>query len=287
MKPATGRRIVVKLGGGGSLDLGRLAAEVAELCSDEYEVVVVHGGREEIDAVAHQLGHAPRHVRSLSGVASRLTDAHALDALMLGLLGRRNPALTMALTQCGVPAVGLSGLAARTVTARRRKALKVQMAGRSLVVRDDLSGTIAEVDPGLLILLLDHGYVPVLSPPADGGEDGPLNIDSDTMAAAIAVAVSADALVVLSDVPGVLEDVEDPSSIVSELDTARLPESVRGRMHHKVRAAASAARSVPYVVIADGRRSRAVDQALRGAGTRILLRSGTAQTLARRETHDS
>lgn len=274
------RRIVIKLGGGSLLPSAELARDIAHLVHSGDQVVVVHGGRAEIDTVARQLGHEPRHVRSVSGIESRLTDTPALDALMLGLLGRRNPSLVSALSNCGVSAVGLSGQDGCMVLARRRTALKVKIDGRSRIIRDDLSGTLIEVRPKLLTVLLDNGFVPVVCPPASGQDEGPLNIDSDTMAAAIAEALKADALIVLTDVPGVLRDLHDSETLIKVLDADQIPASVVGRMHHKVRATLRAAASVPHVVITDGRTAGCVDRGLRGVGTKLVASSGGDRVLA-------
>src|SRR5439155_24546585 len=130
----------------------------------------------EIDRVSTQLGVAPRHVTSVSGTRSRLTDAAALDALQLALIGRVKPAIVGGLAALGVPAVGLTGLDAALVEARRKPALKVVEESRVRLVRDDLSGRVTRVNDGLLRLLTGAGYVPVLSPPAFGGADGALNV---------------------------------------------------------------------------------------------------------------
>jgi acetylglutamate/LysW-gamma-L-alpha-aminoadipate kinase len=261
--------LVIKVGGGADVDRSAVLADVACLAA-AGPVVLVHGGGPEIDRVSTQLGVAPRHVTSVSGTRSRLTDEAALDALQLALCGRVKPRIVAGLAGLGVRAAGVSGLDGRVVEARRKPALKVVEDGRVRLVRDDRSGRITRVNAELLRLLTDAGWVPVLSPPAFGGDDGPLNVDADRMAAAVAVALGAGALVFLSDVPGLLRDPDDETSRIDRLAVGDVEAlgSARGRMRQKVLAAVEAlALDVPLVVIGDGRRPAPVQAALAGAGT--------------------
>jgi acetylglutamate/LysW-gamma-L-alpha-aminoadipate kinase len=269
--------IVVKVGGGADVDRTAILADVAELVAADRPVVVVHGGGPEIDRVSGQLGVAPKHLTSASGTRSRHTDAAALDAMQLALCGRVKPRIVTGLTRLGVHAVGLTGLDGPLVEAARKTAIKVVEDGRVRVVRDDRSGRITNVDSRLLETLTAAGWVPVLSPPACGGAEGPLNVDADRMAAAVAAAVGAAAVVFLSDVPGLLRDRADPSSVVAELRVGD-PEALEwaaGRMRHKVLAAQEAlVLGVPTVVIGDGRLPNPIRAALSGRGTTLV--SGVA-----------
>jgi acetylglutamate/LysW-gamma-L-alpha-aminoadipate kinase len=160
------------------------------------------------------------------------------------------------------------------VTAVRNKPARAVVDGVEVVVRDDLSGRISAVDPAVLVALLGGGFTPVVSPPALGTTGETLNVDADRFAAAIAVALAADWLVVLSDVPGLLADRADPASLVPEVAADALDEHLAvadGRMKVKVRAAAEARLGgVRNVVLADGRVSSPVLAAVTGAGTRFV-----------------
>ena len=142
------------------------------------------------------------------------------------------------------------------------------------VIRDDLSGVVVGVNTGLLRLLVGAGYVPVLSPPILDGEAGvPLNADADRIAAKVASAVQAEALVLLTNVPGVLRVLEDPTTLLPRVSKEALPALVpfaTGGMKKKLLAAQEALEGgVPRVVIADSRREDPVRSALRGEGTVI------------------
>lgn len=263
--------LVVKLGGGDRLDLGACLDDVALAARSGRPLLLVHGGGAEADRLAAELGTPARHVRSASGVASRLTDAAALDALTMALAGRVKPRLVAGLARRGVAAVGLTGLDAGLAPARRKPALRVREQGRVRLVRDDLSGRLEPVRPGLLRLLLADGLVPVLSPPCLG-EEGPLNVDADRLAAAAAAALGAGELLFLSDVPGLLRDPADPATLVPRLELADLGSAghARDRMRQKLLAAREAlAGGVGRVVIAAGRGPRPVRAALEGRGTVI------------------
>lgn len=234
----------------------------------------MHGGGAAADRLGAELGRPPRHLVGRGGRRSRYTDAAALDVLRLGILGRVKPDLVVALTGLGVRAVGLSGVDGGLVTATRNKPARATVDGVEVVVRDDLSGRIAAVDPDVLVALLGGGFTPVVSPPALGTGGETLNVDADRFAARIAVALSADWLVVLSDVPGLLADRHDPASLVPEVPADALDQHLAaadGRMKVKVRAAAEARRDgVRNVVLADGRVDSPVLAACAGAGTRFV-----------------
>ncbi|WP_243866295.1 [LysW]-aminoadipate kinase [Actinophytocola oryzae] len=262
----------MKLGGALDDEMTRACADVRTLVSGGAEVVVVHGGGAAADRVGTELGRPTRHLTSRDGRRSRYTDAAALDTLMLGILGRVKPTIVTALASLGVRAVGLSGLDGGMVTATRNRASRAILDGMEVIVRDDLSGRLSDVDASLPNTLLAAGFVPVISPPALS-TDGPLNVDADRLAAALAVALSADTLVVLSNVPGLLRDRHDPASLITSVPVDAPEEYLalaEGRMKVKLRAAVEARRAgVGTVVLADGRTDSPV---LTATGTRFVTR---------------
>jgi [amino group carrier protein]-L-2-aminoadipate 6-kinase len=265
--------VVVKCGGSPLLHRDGVVGDVANLVGQGKRVVLVHGGGPEADRLMRELGRTPQHVVTPSGASSRRTDAEALDALMMAFAGRVRPALVAQLDRLGVPAVGLMGMDGGLVLARQKPALKIVDEGRTRVVRGDLSGRVTSVRPELIELLCASGYVPVVSPPVRGEENTALNVDADRLAAALAGALNAQALVLLTDAPGVLRDPDDPTTLVqtATADVDLLPYA-RGRMKLKVVAAGEAlAGGVATVAIADGRRVSPVEAALAGEGT--LLRA--------------
>jgi acetylglutamate/LysW-gamma-L-alpha-aminoadipate kinase len=188
------------------------------------------------------------------------------------LAGVVKPRLVETLARHGVPAIGLTGLDAGVITAATKKPFRASLDGRSAIIRDDRSGRISAVNSTVLHRLLDGGFLPVLSPPAFGA-DGALNVDADRMAAAVAAAIGAQELVLLSDVPGVLADLADPGSVL-----ARCPVPVDGRppvsgggMGAKLTAAHTALAAGVRVRIFSGLVPQPLSKALAGQGTEVVL----------------
>ncbi|MEU8197118.1 [LysW]-aminoadipate kinase [Microbispora amethystogenes] len=271
---------MIKVGGSLGADMSRACADIRALVDRGDSVVVVHGGGAEADRLADELGRPKRYLTASGGRRSRYTDAAALDVLVLGMLGRLKPPLVTELLRLGVRAVGLSGADGGMVTARRTPPANVVVDGVRRVVRDDLSGRISAVDAHLPRTLLAAGYVPVISPPAYDPEADPesgaglLNVDADRFAARLAVALEADWLVILSNVPGLLRDPGDPGSLVAEIpceDLAGYLDLAGGRMKVKLRTAGEACLAgVPHVVLGDGRGPSPVLAARAGAGTTLV-----------------
>ncbi len=221
---------------------------------------MVHGGAPDIARLAAQMGVAQRTLRSPSGVTSRHTSPDMLDVVMLALAGRAKPRLLQALVAHQVRAVGLTGLDDGLLQARRKQAQRAVVDGRTIIVRDDLSGRIVAVRPQLLLALLAAGLTPVVSPPAAGQDGTALNVDADRAAAAIAAELGAGRLILLTAAPGVLSDPADPGSVLRHCElpaNGPMPYAASGGMHRKLVAARDAVRGgVPEVIIADGRRPR-------------------------------
>jgi acetylglutamate/LysW-gamma-L-alpha-aminoadipate kinase len=262
---------VIKVGGSLGDQLVNVCAGLQKLAARGEPVVVLHGGSAEANRLSQQLGVPMRYLRSSSGMHSRYTDPATLDVLTLAMAGRVKPSLTARLVRCGVRAVGLTGVDGALVRAKKTAPTKAYLDDRLVVVRDDLTGRVVEVNTELLRLLLAAGYMPVLSPPVIDPDVGPLNIDGDRLATAIAVALKATHLIILSNVPGLLRDPADPDSLVPRLSLASFAEHVelaQGRMRVKLLAAQEAlTRGVRYVILGDGRLASPIEAALAGEGT--------------------
>lgn len=263
------RPLVVKLGGGSGLDID---AVLRDLAARKEPWVLVHGGNAELNEVSERMGHAPRFVTSPSGHTSRVTDSATIGLIQMVYRGRINNDLVVRLQRLGVNAVGLSGVDGRLWEAERKEAVRVVENGRKFLLRDDLTGKIVRINAGLLRLLLDNGYRPVLTLPALASDGNAVNVDGDRAAAAVAAALEARELVILSNVPGLLRDVADPSSLVTVLPRAGLATDTlaQGRMKKKLLGAEEAlAGGVARVVVASANRERPVTDALAGIGTVI------------------
>ncbi len=272
--------VVVKIGGNAAVDPLAVCADVARLSAAGMPLVLVHGGSADIDDLAGRLGVPNRRLVSSDGVSARWTDAAMVEVVHLALAGLAKPRLVEALVRSGVPAVGLTGLDAGLVTARRKTAVRAVVDGRRVMVRDNWSGRIIAVRREPMLRLLAAGLLPVLSPPvfAEGG--GVLNVDADRMAAAAAAAVGADRLIILTGAPGLLADLDDPGSLLSSWTAGgELPGFARGGMGLKLVAAREALTAgVPSVTITAGHGPEPITAALSGAGTSVNLRTPTPLT---------
>jgi [amino group carrier protein]-L-2-aminoadipate 6-kinase len=265
--------IVVKVGGSEGIDLDAVCRDIASLVQEGQQLVLVHGGSHRTNVVAEALGHPPEFVTSVSGFTSRRTDRETLRIFEMVYCGEVNKGIVERLQSAGVNAVGLSGLDGRLLEGRRKDAIRIVRNGRRMMLRDDYTGTVETVNVGLLRLLLDNGYLPVVTPPAISTESEAINVDGDRAAAQIAQALDAEALIILSNVPGLLRDVDDESSLITRIEAARADEFMQhaeGRMRIKVLGAIEAIEAgVGKVIMGDARIEAPVRAALEGKGTVI------------------
>ena len=252
------RVFVVKLGGEvlGDPDLlDGVAAQVGLLASLGIRLVVVHGGGAQVSELSRRLGWEPELV-----AGRRITDDRALEVVTMVCAGQLNVALLSALRGHRVQTVGVSGVDGDLLTARRRPPVTVtDDDGRTRTVDFGHVGDIERVDPHVLMTLLEARFVPVVASLA-GDEDGNVyNVNADTVAEALAVALTAQKLIFLTSAPGVLRDRNDPSSLVTFADANDLAAlmangSLVGGMRPKVEACLrAAARGVERTHIIDGR----------------------------------
>jgi acetylglutamate/LysW-gamma-L-alpha-aminoadipate kinase len=265
--------IVVKVGGGAGIDYDALCADIADLWREGQRVVLLHGGSHATNLLAEQLGHPPRFVTSPSGFSSRYTDRATLEIFMMAYSGKMNKLIVERLQRMGVNAVGLSGLDGRVLEGQRKAAIRIVEDGKQKVLRDDWTGTVERVNADLLGLLLGAGYLPVVAPLASSYAGEALNVDGDRAAAAVAAGLGAEALLLLSNVPGLLRAFPDESSLIARIARAEVEQFLpvaQGRMKKKVLGAAEAlAGGVGRVVLGDARAAQPVSRALAGEGTVI------------------
>jgi acetylglutamate/LysW-gamma-L-alpha-aminoadipate kinase len=172
-----------------------------------------------------------------------------------------------------VNAIGLSGVDGRLLEGNRKDAIRIVENGKQRILRDDYTGKVEQVNGDLLRSLLASHYVPVVAPLAISYQGDAINIDGDRAAAMIAGALGADQLVILTNVPGLLQKYPDESSLIAHVDKDRVEASIdfaEGRMKKKVLGASEAlARGVRQVIFADGRVEQPIRKAIAGMGTVI------------------
>ncbi|MEA2713113.1 MAG: acetylglutamate kinase [Gemmatimonadales bacterium] len=220
---------VVKLGGDVLSEpdtLDGVTGQLALLSSLGIRLVVVHGGGPQATALSRRLGLEPRLV-----AGRRVTDDGALDVAKMVYAGQINVNLLAALRDHRVQAVGLSGVDAELITAHRRPPVSVvDDSGATVRVDYGHVGDIDRVDPRVLVTLMDARMVPVVASLAGGEGDEVYNVNADTVAEALAVALRAQKLIFLTGAPGVLRDRNDPATLVTFAD----PDDLAGLMANGV-----------------------------------------------------
>jgi acetylglutamate kinase len=218
-----GRTFVIKAGGAAFASQETtqgLMEQVGILHRLGIRVVVVHGGGPQSTELAKQLGMTTRMVEG-----RRVTDRRTLDVATMTLNGSVNTEIVAACRHLGVPALGLSGVDAGLIRARRRPPRQVEGEGS---VDYGYVGDIVSVDVSVLQRLLDEHFVPVLSPLSADDAGQVLNINADVVAARIAIEMKAEKLVLLTGAPGILQDEKDPDSLISYTDVKGLNALLEG-----------------------------------------------------------
>lgn len=261
---------ILKLGGGAGVNHDLVLENLAARIQLGERWVLVHGASNAANTLADQVGYPAQTLTTPGGHTSRYTDARTLDIFCMAAASV-NQQMTAQLVQRGVHAVGLAGPG--VIRASRKTAIRAIRDGRQVLVRDDYTGSITDVDARLLTALLDSGMTPVVAPVALGEAGERLNVDGDLAAAVIGRALNAETVIILSNVPGLLRDVNNPNSLIPAFDLhelARYQDYANGRMKKKLLAAERAA--VNQLILSDSRIANPLDAAINGAGTHIHAR---------------
>src|SRR5215212_7179909 len=212
-----GQTFVVKLSGKvteNQENLTSLAEELALLHQVGIRICVVHGGGKQLSELANRLGIEQTIIEG-----RRVTDDATLEMAKMIFAGKINTDILAALRQCGVEAVGLSGVDGGIVQAERRPPKEVlnRETGERGVVDYGHVGDVVEINTRLLCVLLDQGYLPVVSSLGADSDGMVFNINADTIAAEIAVRLEAEKLILLSDVDGIYLRPDEPGTKLSRL----------------------------------------------------------------------
>ena len=237
--------IVIKYGGAAMLndELKRqVMGDIALLHLVGIRVVLVHGGGPEISELLSRMGKESRFIDGL-----RVTDRETAEAVQMVLAGKINKGLVALMETFGRHAIGLSGLDGRMITARQMDPALGYV------------GEITDIDPQPIFDVLESGYIPVISTLGCDREGNVYNINADTAAAKIAAALGAESFISMSDIPGLLRDVQDESSLIRRVSSNEVPGLIEqgiisGGMIPKVDCCVEALRGgVRRVFILDGR----------------------------------
>ncbi|HPY60594.1 MAG TPA: acetylglutamate kinase [Methanospirillum sp.] len=198
-----GRSMVIKLGGHAMVDtciMDTVIRDVVLLQLVGIKCVIVHGGGPEITEKMKAMGKQPRFVSGL-----RITDDDTLEVAQMVLVGKINSKIVSLVSRAGGRAVGISGNDANLIIARKMDRQKVTVDNREEEVDLGHVGEIEEIRPALLHTLLDNQFIPVISPLAIDRNGNDLNINADTAAGELAIALGAHKLISMTDVDGIMD----------------------------------------------------------------------------------
>jgi len=210
-----GKTFVIKVGGGVFADTAMTRALIEQIGILHYfgvRVVMVHGGGPQLTQLTEALGVPTRMVHG-----RRITDERAIDVTAMVLNGLINTRILALCRDLAIDAVGISGVDAGLVIAHKRPPVRLED-GSSETVDFGFVGDVDGIDTNVIKKLLDNGLMPVVSPLSADANGVLLNINADTVAAAIGAALDAEKLILCTGAPGILERVEDPNSLISYTD---------------------------------------------------------------------
>ncbi len=242
-----GKTVVVKYGGNAMINpelKQAVMSDIILLTLVGIKIVLIHGGGPEISGMLKKLGIESKFVNGL-----RYTDKETAEVVQMVLAGKTNKDLVSLVERCGGKAVGLCGIDGAMIKAKP--------------MEDEFDygfvGDITEIDPKPIEKVLEEGYIPVIATVGIDENGQVYNINADTAAAEIAAALHAENIITLSDIPGLLRDVNDPKTLISEIHVDEVPALIEsgiisGGMIPKMKSCEKAVRSgVKKAVMIDGR----------------------------------
>jgi acetylglutamate kinase len=218
-----GKTVVIKFGGssiGGAIDQGRFSRDIALLVSMGIRPIIVHGGGPEITEEMKKNGLPVRKVLGL-----RVTDDNTL-MVAKSVLGRINDSLVTSIRSFDVKAIGLAGSECGMIICRKMDPVKGIENGVEIVADLGHVGEVVSVDPSSIKWLVDLGFVPIIYSICSDRKGHLYNVNADTAAAHVAKAVRAEEFILVTDVPGLMRELSDPSSVIKEIRTDEVAELV-------------------------------------------------------------
>lgn len=269
--------MVIKVGGHAMVDPGLMEDIVQDVVLLRYvgiHPIIVHGGGPEITQKMEAMGKKSEFVAGL-----RITDDETMEIARMVLVGNINTRIVSAIGTFGGKGLGLSGKDGRLIMAKKKALQHITVEGREHDVDLGWVGDVEIINPEILLIAAGKGYIPVIAPIAVDERGNSLNINADTVAGDIAAAMRAKKLILMTDVPGVLEDPANKSTRISRIQLENIENmiadgTIAGGMIPKVRSAAGAVeKGVEKVHIIDGSKSHSILLELftdQGIGTMIF-----------------
>src|SRR3989304_1914143 len=265
--------ITIKIGGSIVDELHSSTISDLKKVSQKEKIILVHGGGKEVTRISEALGKEQKFIVSPGGIKSRYTDKETVEIFTMVMSGKINKMIVGMLQKNGINAVGLSGIDGQIIQAERKKKLIViNEKGRKMAIDGGYTGKIKDVNSGLVKLILDHGYLPVISPIAISEEFDFLNVDGDRAAAYVAGKMHSDKILFLTNVDGLLMN----DKLVKSLSLAEAKEllpKIGFGMEKKILAATEALEmGVKQALIANGQKENPISAAIANENCTVITR---------------
>lgn len=221
------KKILIKYGGHAMIDEGAMESTARDTVLLKYvgmEPIVVHGGGPEISRAMAKIGKEPEFIEGL-----RITDKETMDIVKMVLVGKINTEIVSKICLHGGKGVGLSGKDSKLIEAKKKAPHLVVngSTGEERLVDLGHVGEIRSINPALLDVLTNKNYIPIISPIGVDDEGEALNLNADTVAGDMASKIDAEKLIILTDVPGILEDPKDPDSLIRKTNIDEIKELIK------------------------------------------------------------
>ncbi len=221
------KKILIKYGGHAMIDEGAMESTARDTVLLKYvgmEPVVVHGGGPEISRAMAKLGKEPEFIEGL-----RITDKETMDIVKMVLVGKINTEIVSNICLHGGKGVGLSGKDSRLIEADKKAPHVIvnSETGEETMVDLGLVGEIKSINPDVIDVLTNQDYIPIISPIGVDNNGEALNLNADTVAGAMASKIDAEKLIILTDVPGILEDPADPDTLLRKIKYNEIGELIK------------------------------------------------------------
>ncbi|MER2013767.1 MAG: acetylglutamate kinase [Methanobrevibacter sp.] len=258
IKKFHGEKILIKYGGHAMVDDEAKSSTARDTVLLKYvgmKPLIVHGGGPEISRSMDKLGKEPKFIKGL-----RVTDEETMEIIEMVLVGKISTEIVSELIKHDGDAISLSGIDSSLIFAHKKEASKID----EEIVDLGLVGEVDRINTELLDMFLDNDYIPVISPVGIAIDGTRLNLNADTAAGEVASAVGAEKLIILTDVPGVLRDPNDPDSLIQKIRVDEVPGLIEegiisGGMIPKIETCVNAIENgVKSCHIIDGRKKHAL-----------------------------
>ena len=226
IKKFYGKKILIKYGGHVMVNKEAMASTARDTVLLKYvgmEPIVVHGGGPEISRSMEKLGKEANFVNGL-----RVTDEETMEIIKMVLVGKISTNIVSQINLHGGKGIGISGKDSELIRAKKRplQVFTDSDTGESQKVDLGLVGEVVSVNHGILDMFTENDYIPVIAPIGMADNGSTLNINADTAAGEIGQSVKAEKLIILTDVPGVLRDPDDPSTLIQRIRVDEVPQLI-------------------------------------------------------------